>query len=141
MFQPERAGTTEYLLTTSPSLPLAQEGPESEEETTPPFKNLPSSTLFQDTQSLSQESLPDSEFALNCCCGATANANMVYLHEDGEVVQCDECGEWSHIACQRDARASTLGKDEPFLCDNCDLGEIKRQLPSRGQKNRASERK
>ena len=51
MFQPEHSGTTEYLMTTIPSLAIAQEGPESKEETTPPVLNLLSSTLFQDTQS------------------------------------------------------------------------------------------
>jgi len=141
MLRPERAGTTEYLSTIVPSLPPAQEGPESEEETIAPGQNPPSSTLPPVTQSSSQESLPDSAFALNCRCGATADANVVYLHEDGEAVQCDECSEWSHVACQRDGRASTLKKNEPFLYDNCDLEAIKRQLPSWGKKSRASERK
>ena len=100
MFQPKQAATTEYLSTTIPSHPLAQDGPESEEETIPPVQKILSSTILQGTQSPSQESLPDSDFALNCHCGVTANANVVYLHEDGEAVQCDECGEWLHIACQ-----------------------------------------
>ena len=127
MSRPERGGTREYISIPIPSLPPAQDGPESEDETA--------------IHPASQVSLPDSDFALNCRCGAISNANILYHQDDGEAVQCNECKDWSHVACQKDGRASTLGKGEPFLCDNCDLGAIRHLLPSRGSRSRASERK
>jgi len=127
LLRPERKGTTEYISNPIPSLPLAPDGPESEEETS--------------VHPASQVSLPDSDFALNCRCGAVSNANIAYHQDDGEAVQCNECRDWSHVACQQDGRVSSLGKDEPFLCDSCDLEAIKRLLPSRGSVTRASERK
>ena len=127
LLQPERKGTTEYISNPSPSLPLAPDGPESEEKT--------------DIHPASQVSLPDSDFALNCCCGAVSNANIAYHQDDGEAVQCNECRDWSHVACQQDGRVSSLGKNEIFLCDSCDLEAIKHLLPSRGSATRASERK
>lgn len=127
LLRPEQKGTTEYISNPIPSLPLARDGPESEEETA--------------IHPASQVSLPDSDFALNCRCGAVSNANIAYHQDDGEAVQCIECRDWSHVACQQDGRVSILGKDEPFLCDSCDLEVIKRLLPSRGSVTRASERK
>jgi len=110
LLQPERKGTTEYISNPIPSLPLAPDGPESEEKT--------------DIHPASQVSLPDSDFALNCCCGAVSNANIAYHQDDGEAVQCNECRDWSHVACQQDGRVSSLGKNEIFLCDSCDLAPV-----------------
>ncbi|EDR04386.1 uncharacterized protein LACBIDRAFT_330644 [Laccaria bicolor S238N-H82] len=45
-------------------------------------------------------SLPDSEFELNCQCGIIGNGNILYRHEHGVAIQCDQCHDWSHIACQ-----------------------------------------
>jgi len=64
--------------------PAAADGPESEEET------LPLAPLGDLAHASSQESLPSSEFDLNCRCGATGDGNVVYHQEDGEVMQCDE---------------------------------------------------
>ena len=117
MIHPERAGTTEYISSNRHALAPAADGPESEEETAP-LVPIPTS----------QESLPNSEFDLNCRCGMTGDGNVVYHQEDGEVVQCEECRDWSHIACQRDGRASNIPKNKPFFCDTCDPSVIKQML-------------
>ena len=122
MKHPERAETTEYISSKSQTLAsTAKDGPESEEETLPPIP-IPSSP----------DSLPNSEFDLNCRCGMTGDGNVVYHQEDGEVVQCNECRDWSHICCQRDGRASDLPENKPFFCDNCDPSIIKQMLTGRG---------
>ena len=121
MKHPERAGTTEYISSKHRTLASAAgDGPESEEETIPPVP-IPTSP----------DSLPDSEFDLNCRCGMTGDGNVVYHQEDGEVVQFNECREWSHICCQRDGRASNLPKNKPFICDTCDPSIIKQMLTGR----------
>jgi hypothetical protein len=126
--QPERAGTTEYISSKSYTLnaseSVAEDGPESEEETVPPVP-IPSSP----------DSLPNSEFDLNCRCGMTGNGNVVYHQEDGEVVQCNECRDWSHIACQRDGRATNLPKNRPFFCDTCDVSIIKHMITGTGTRS------
>ncbi|KAF8956267.1 hypothetical protein BDZ97DRAFT_1763938 [Flammula alnicola] len=71
-------------------------------------------------------SLPDSLFSLNCRCGTNGDGNLLYPEgEVGEAIQCDECKDWSHVACQREGRASNLGENEPFVCDCCDLSSHK----------------
>jgi len=126
LVHPTKSETTEYV-STEPTRPSptastpAVEGPESEEETTPPpakMSNLthPTAAVPSLKLPLSQDSLPNSDFDLNCRCGATGDGNIVYYQEDGEVVQCDECKDWSHIGCQRNGRASNLPKNKPFLC-------------------------
>ena len=124
MKHPERVGTTEYISNKCHTLaPVAEDGPESEEETVPkPVVTIPASP----------DSLPNSEFALNCRCGMTGDGNVVYHEEDGEVVQCNECRDWSHICCQLDGRASNLPKNKPFFCDTCDPSIIKQMLTGRG---------
>ncbi|KAF9468215.1 hypothetical protein BDZ94DRAFT_1184677 [Collybia nuda] len=63
------------------------------------------------------EILSKSDFPVNCRCGIQGNGHE--LLDDEEVVQCDECYDWSHIACQRMGRASKLGLKAKFLCDMC----------------------
>jgi hypothetical protein len=103
--------------------------PETEEETIPPGPtvNLAVSPI-SNSPNLSQGSLPNSEFDINCRCG------IAYYQEDGEVVQCEECKDWSHIACQRNGRASNLPKNKPFLCDSCDPEVIKQVLHGNSKK-------
>jgi hypothetical protein len=65
-------------------------------------------------------SLSGSVFPINCRCGVKGDGNQLYREEEGVAVQCDECRDWSHIACQQNGRASLLGDKDRFVCDFCD---------------------
>ena len=128
LFNPFKSTTIEYL-SRPPSSNVSNPeicsslGPESEGSDT-------------DISLRSESSLPDSLFALDCRCGLSGDGNLLYRPEQfGEAIECDRCKSWSHIACQRNGRASDLGEKDIFICDFCDPTFI---LPS---KQRESERK
>lgn len=84
------------------------DGSESALSTLSPLETDPRDSN-QDLQPM-PSSLPDSEFALNCRCGFQGDGNQIYREEEGLAIQCDECKDWSHVACQREGRASNLSR-------------------------------
>ena len=61
-----------------------------------------------------------SEDIFQCRCGLNGNPDLVHRAElDGPTLRCDLCRNISHIACQRDGRASDFQANEQFLCDHC----------------------
>jgi len=126
LFNPFKSTTLEYVSQKPPSTyDMVTDGsldPESEEEMVPmnpgPQDNLGRISV---TPSESKSSLPDSLFGLDCRCGIVGDGNIHYqADQHGEAIQCDECKNWSHIACQRDGRASNLARNSAFICDFCD---------------------
>lgn len=87
----------------------------------------PSSPLARSPAPPAPSSVPsqaESLFPFNCRCGASGDGNTM-THDNGPAIQCTICDNWSHIACQRDGRASQIGKQESFTCDFCGLTHIK----------------
>lgn len=60
---------------------------------------------------------PSSPFHFTCRCGLKGEGSLLDL--DQEIVECGECHVWSHLACQKDGRASGLLRSESFSCDSC----------------------
>ena len=134
---------------------LEVDGPEEEETTVIPPMNphvkpalkintktdteTPHRPTVQSVLDSDSASLPDSPFNLNCRCGLKGDGNIYYDDEkEGEAVRCDQCEHWSHIACQRNGRASKLRAKEAFYCDFCLV-----RVPGMGksEKERAAERR
>lgn len=60
-------------------------------------------------------------YPFKCRCGISGDGAKLDIEEG--IVQCNVCEEWSHLACSKDGRASTLRADEPYTCDWCNDGE------------------
>ncbi|KAH7907178.1 hypothetical protein BJ138DRAFT_1014934 [Hygrophoropsis aurantiaca] len=58
-----------------------------------------------------------SAYPVYCRCGLTGDGHGLSL--DSAMVMCEDCQNWSHIACQRGARASNLARTQKFICDFC----------------------
>ncbi|KAF5379467.1 hypothetical protein D9615_006598 [Tricholomella constricta] len=79
-------------------------------------------------------SLPNSEFCIDCRCGLAGDGNIFYNGVEGRAIQCDECRDWSHVACRKNGRAGNLRENEPFICDKCTITPF--LLPTRVSKRK-----
>jgi len=122
-----KARTREYVTLPIQTIPqtcgpsdgsiMAEDGPESEDEDKVD-ELIPSDPGTPDSP-------PTSAFALNCRCGRQGNGNEKYDAEnEGLAIQCNQCNEWSHVACQRNARASNLLPHDNFICNSCSFQGI-----------------
>lgn len=66
----------------------------------------------------------DSPFPFRCRCGASVDdsGGSPAAFDSLDVIRCDadDCHVWSHLSCQFQGRASNLGKNGTFFCDDCD---------------------
>ena len=120
-YNPPENGRLAPSKTVPPPISLG-DGPESEEEIEPlrtPTETTKPLTMVSNPGA--QESPPDSPFKIKCRCGFEGDGNMYYDENEGEAVLCTECECWSHVACQKNGRASKLRAKEPFFCDFCQV--------------------
>lgn len=62
-----------------------------------------------------------SVYSMNCRCGVQGDGNLLMGPggDDQATIVCIRCDDWSHIACQREGRATGLGPNVSFMCDGC----------------------
>jgi hypothetical protein len=126
LFNPFRSTTLECVSRKPPTTDeTATDGsldPESEEEVVPRKpEHQDNPQYISIAYSESTSSLPNSLFGLDCRCGIVGDGNIHYqADQHGEAIQCDECKNWSHVACQRNGRASNLARNSTFIRDFCD---------------------
>lgn len=120
LLNPYRAGTREYVMRPHDmTSDLSSLGPESEDEGQPIIQ-----AILEDS-TRSESSVPTSLFGLDCRCGIVGDGNLFYPAEEyGDAIQCNDCNNWSHIACQRNGRASNLSDKDKFTCDACNPSYI-----------------
>jgi hypothetical protein len=149
---PTAAPDNNSLSSEAASPPPIVDGPEEEEETIPLHprgKRLGALKINTETENTHRVSYPtasapdlppspDSPFNIKCRCGLKGDGNVFFDEKEGLAVLCTECEHWSHIACQRNGRASKLRPKEAFFCDIC-----QGHAPGMGksEKDRAAERK
>jgi len=128
-----------YVRLSTPELEALAEPPsaESEEDMVPLSATL--EPIRPSSPTASELSLPDSVWTLNCRCGVKGDGNVLYRQDEGMTIQCSDCLEWSHVACQRDGRASLISSKRKFICDICEGLVI--LLPGYQKKQRESVRK
>ncbi|KAJ3765610.1 hypothetical protein FB446DRAFT_830354 [Lentinula raphanica] len=85
------------------------------------------------------EELPPEEFDFHCRCGISTYAEIEVIQntDTGDIIQCDSCLKWSHIACQKNGRAGSLNKTQLFHCDTCNMAQemldsFKLRTPGKG---------
>lgn len=146
----EKISTEELApqISCQPIIPAENTHKRATEEGVPPHVSLEPDLPTENTENISPPvvgtgtrespvvSLPDSQFNLDCRCGINGDGNRFYdPHIYGTAIQCNQCKDWSHVACQRDGRASNLTSKDKFWCDNCDLRHlIQRHQPMRSSK-------
>ena len=130
LFNPFKSATLKYVsLKPPPSGTVTDESesldPESKEEMIPTKQKPPGTKDNVHHISTTPSSLPDSLFGLDCWCGIIGDGNVHYQSDQlGEAIQCDECKNLLHIACQHNGRASNLNRNSAFICDFCDPRHI-----------------
>jgi hypothetical protein len=67
-----------------------------------------------------------SAFPISCQCGFIGDGNTELEVQD--YIQCEVCKDWSHIACQCDGRASACSRKSCFVCDSCEMVQIRIDL-------------
>lgn len=126
--QANRSRTAEYVYkdapdpyssktnSTTPKEPLTRKGSVlSDKEEAEEFEDLSTKPSKDGNISAS-----NTDFDINCRCGTKGDGNVGYnFVHTGEVVECDSCREWMHIACQRGR--GDVPKAEKFECERCDI--------------------
>lgn len=125
LIDPDSRKTSEYIgvnsaISLSPGPPTAMASLPDLSDNDSKFRDSVSSAGESSVMVLDRPGTP-SVALLNCRCGTKMQkegVNVVDFGTDlGEVVECNLCSEWSHIACQKNGRADRLGNN-PFHWDS-----------------------